>query len=250
MKYFVILLVCSFGFFSTTLNAQTDSVKISRFEKSSHIKTSTLIAPSVFILSGIYLNYARDRQIKQNFQTWIRKGHIDFHTNADDYLQWVPTGELIIAGLSGADARHSGFDKGKYYIISILTTSLVTRGLKEITDEIRPNGGMYSFPSGHTSNAFAGASVLYFEYKDTAPLLAWSGYIFATTTGVLRIYNNAHWVSDVLAGAGLGILIPQLVYHIEPLKKWQPFHKKGELSNFEFIPIIGKYTGFYAQLKF
>ena len=60
-----------------------------------------------------------------------------------------------------------------------------------------------SFPSGHTTVAFAFSTVLA-EYFDTA----WSRIIFygmATLTGFSRIYNNQHWFSDVFAGALLGL---------------------------------------------
>jgi membrane-associated phospholipid phosphatase len=43
-----------------------------------------------------------------------------------------------------------------------------------------------------------------------------SGYIIAATTGYLRIRNNKHWLSDVVAGAGTGILSTRLVYHFYP----------------------------------
>ena len=47
--------------------------------------------------------------------------------------------------------------------------------------------------------------------------------------------NNRHWVSDVVAGAGIGFLVGNLIYHIEPLKNWNPFKKSKNLT---FTPII------------
>ena len=250
MKHFVLLLL-SLGILSDpALSAPPDTLTNSRMVEQPYIKTTAYFLPSALFLSGLFINYADDKKFKQQFQLWIRSGHSDFHTDVDDYLQWAPVGELIISGLAGAEARHQPIDQGRYALISILTTSLVTRGLKEGIGETRPNGGMHSFPSGHTSNAFTGATILYFEYRDTKPLLAWSGYLFATATGVLRIYNNAHWVSDVLAGAGLGILIPQIVYRIEPLKNWHPFPKKREQTKLSFVPVTGRYTGMFVKLRF
>jgi len=250
MKYFSLVFFIFWYFFSTFIQAQTEPVKLNRLESSSFIKTGAFILPSALIVSGTYLGYAKGGRLKQDFQKWIREGHSGFQTDADDYFQWVPTGELVIAGLSGATSRHNSFDRGKYYIISILATSLVTMGLKEFTAEARPDGGTHSFPSGHTSNAFAGATVLYFEYRDTKPLLAWSGYIFASATGVLRIYNNAHWVSDVLAGAGIGIIVPQIIYRTEPLKNRHLFNRKNERTILSLIPVTGRYTGIYVNLRF
>ena len=70
------------------------------------------------------------------------------------------------------------------------------------------------FPSGHTANAFRGAEILHQELKESNKLLSYSGYIVATAVGVLRIYNKDHLLSEVLAGAGLGILSSKLTYWI------------------------------------
>ena len=70
------------------------------------------------------------------------------------------------------------------------------------------------FPSGHTANAFRGAEILHQELKDKNKLLSYSGYLVATTVGVLRIYNKDHLLTEVLAGAGLGILSSKFTYWI------------------------------------
>ena len=54
----------------------------------------------------------------------------------------------------------------------------------------------------------------YKEFKDSNPWLAYSGYALATLVAGSRLYNNRHWVSDVLAGAGFGILSVELSYLI------------------------------------
>jgi len=60
-----------------------------------------------------------------------------------------------------------------------------------------------SFPSGHTTSAFAVASVVAWQYKDT-PWVPVTAYSLATLAGLSRIYDNRHWVSDVVAGAIFG----------------------------------------------
>jgi membrane-associated phospholipid phosphatase len=60
--------------------------------------------------------------------------------------------------------------------------------------------------------SFAAASFLYNEYRDTHKLVAWSGYALATTTGLMRVMNDEHWMSDIIFGAGLAILCNELVY--------------------------------------
>jgi len=62
-----------------------------------------------------------------------------------------------------------------------------------------------SFPSGHTTGAFAAATVFAMEYSDR-PLVRVIAYGSAWLIGLSRITENKHWVSDVLAGAALGLL--------------------------------------------
>jgi len=65
-------------------------------------------------------------------------------------------------------------------------------------------------------DAFAGAEFLAQEYSDKSPVYTIIGYGFAVTTGVFRMYNRDHWFSDVVAGAGFGILSTKAAYLIYP----------------------------------
>ena len=99
----------------------------------------------------------------------------------------------------------------------------------------------YSFPSGHTATAFMGAEFLYQEYKDISPWIGYSGYLIAATTGYLRIYNNRHYLNDVVAGACIGIISTKFAYWLYP----KVFTKsKCHHSNFHTIS-----TPFYADGK-
>jgi membrane-associated phospholipid phosphatase len=72
-----------------------------------------------------------------------------------------------------------------------------------------------SFPSGHTTVAFAAATVFAMEYRDR-PLVPVLSYSAATLIGLSRITENRHWASDVFAGATIGYLCGKLVtnnYH-------------------------------------
>ena len=100
--------------------------------------------------------------------------------------------------------------------------------VKNITKVQRPDGsGSNSFPSGHTATAFAAAEFMRQEYKDASPWYGIAGYAAAMATGILRLYNNKHWVSDVVAGAGVGILSTKLAYWIYPAIKRKFFKHKS-----------------------
>jgi len=87
-----------------------------------------------------------------------------------------------------------------------------------------------SFPSGHTTVAFAAATVFAMEYKDR-PLVPIISYSAATLIGLSRITENKHWTTDVLVGAALGYMTGRLVvnnYHRYAKLKSQP--KKNTVS--------------------
>ena len=94
---------------------------------------------------------------------------------------------------------------------------------------MRPDGSQAnSWPSGHTATAFVGATLLHKEYGLTrSPWFSVAGYGVATATGVMRVLNNRHWVSDVMSGAGIGIMSTELGYAIGDLL----FKGKGLLRN-------------------
>jgi len=204
------------------------------------------IFPATLILVGIIAN---NSQFEQNFQINLRnKVGNDFQFKIDDYLQFAPIFEMYLADALKVKAKNHWFDQTKYLLISTLISAGITQGFKHLIQKTRPDGSSYSFPSGHTTFAVRNATVLYHEFRETAPVLAYSGYVFSATTGAFRMINNKHWLSDVLAGAGLGILVANLVYHFEPFKNFNPFKK---VKNVSFIPRINNQQyGFYFSYSF
>ena len=94
------------------------------------------------------------------------------------------------------------------------------RLIKNNTSVRRPSGrSVSSFPSGHTALSFMAAEFLHQEYGHVSPWYSIAGYTVATATGFLRIYNDKHWFSDVLAGAGIGILSTKIGYWLYPFIK-------------------------------
>ena len=133
----------------------------------------------------------------------------------DDYLEYIMPATPIALNLCGLKSRHD-FKKlallegGSYLFgVAILEAGKYGFGVP------RPdNNACTSFPSGHTFSATAAAEILRREYGEEYPWIAVAGYTVAAVVGAMRIYNNRHWVGDVLAGAGLGILSVSAVYWI------------------------------------
>ena len=72
------------------------------------------------------------------------------------------------------------------------------------------NGGLTSFPSGHTAAAFSAATVLSIEahrsWPKAAPVISPVLFGGATAVGLARMYDSRHWASDVALGATVGTL--------------------------------------------
>ena len=139
---------------------------------------------------------------------------------ADDYLQYAPAVAVYVLNLTPLKGKDNFVDRTAVLATSFLGMTLTVNVLKYSTKVLRPDGSAYnSFPSGHTAMAFMGAEFLRAEYQDTAPWVGVAGYCVATCTGILRIYNNRHYLSDVLAGAGFGILSTRIAYLVYPALK-------------------------------
>lgn len=89
----------------------------------------------------------------------------------------------------------------------------LTQTLKHTTHVLRPDGtDKHGLPSGHTSLAYLGATILHREYGHQSPWISVGGYAAATTTELLRLHNNAHYLNDIFLGAGIGITCTNVAY--------------------------------------
>ncbi|WP_161496058.1 phosphatase PAP2 family protein [Zobellia sp. OII3] len=239
-KRISLILIC---FTLGNLFAQSDSTEIR--PRTNLIKKSIL--PLSLLTTGILLS---DSGWEQSLNATIVDGvGNDFRTHIDDFSRYAPIATLVIANVAGVKARHHWFDQTKKLAVSMILTDVFTRAIKNSVYKLRPDGSdKNAFPSGHTSIAFASGAAVYEEYKDTNRYLAYSGYGFATLTGGLRLANNKHYLSDVLAGAGIGILVTRLVYHFDYLFQWNPFLK---WKNVSLIPRYSDRTlGLYFSKSF
>lgn len=76
------------------------------------------------------------------------------------------------------------------------------------------------------------------EYKAVSPWYGYSAYAAAAATGAIKIMENAHWLSDVLAGAGVGILSTRVAYYVYPIGKEIAGRRKD--LEFRTMPFMGR----------
>lgn len=177
-----------------------------------------LIIPSALIAYGVIgLENHTIKDINTSTKGELNE-HIDSKFTVDDFSQYAPFLSVYALNAVGVKGKHNFKDRtiilGTAYLIMGATVNIA----KHTGNELRPDGSdTFSFPSGHTATAFMGAEFLYQEYKDQSVWYGISGYLVAAGTGFFRMYNDRHWLSDVAAGAGIGMLSTKIAYWVYPL---------------------------------
>jgi hypothetical protein len=184
-----------------------------------------LFAPASLIMAGILFNGNGEESIKMEIKEMRNNNMRDFRTKVDNYLQYSPV--VIAYGLDalGVKSRNPIMERSiilaKGAVINYATVNI----LKKLTRQLRPDETTYnSWPSGHTANAFAAATFLSEEYKYRFKWMPYAAYGLASTVGALRIANNRHYISDVLAGAGFGYLSMKVAYWTHQYR-WSKKHR-------------------------
>lgn len=213
------------------LNADTPAVSDTTLRK-------VVLKPGLrpFIIPAVMLGYGATSFLGDNFirrldystNAELREDHPSFALSIDNQLRYVPALAVYALDLVGVKAKNNVLDRTIMLAGSYAVVSVTAGTLKGLSNRVRPNGSNnHSFPSGHTSLVFMTAEFLHQEYKDQSIWYSIGGYAIATSTGILRLYNNAHWVSDVVAGAGLGILSTKVTYLLYPYIKRKLLHGKS-----------------------
>lgn len=240
MKHFIISLVFSFA----ALHAFNQSVE--RTESSSKTKKWIKItaAPVVLISAGL-LTIDEDHALSRfSIREERNEAMPYFHTHLDNYLQYTPFVAVYALNGLGIKGKNDLINASALLIKSELLMTAIVYPLKQMTHQLRPDSSNYhSFPSGHTAQAFAAATFLQKEYGSKSIWYSIGGYTVATGIGVCRVLNNKHWLSDVLVGAGIGILSTNLVYHTHRYR----WGKKPALT---ILPTYGRGPGLYLAYKF
>ncbi len=200
---------------SSGVNPQVkDPTGNSGMVKTRYFKPASLIIPGAFVIYvGLKPVVSGIRDLDNNIMSSVMARYPDFHTNAADYLMWAPTASIYTFDAFKMKTTHNFKD----HLILDAGSILVTGGAGFVMRKIAAHIPSYSnkgteFPSGHTANAFRGAEIVHQELRYTHPVWSYSGYLVATSVGLLRIYNKNHLFTEVLAGAALGILSTKATY--------------------------------------
>ena len=187
--------------------------------------------PAGLMAAGIFLKSQDKNESKNNVVETESKDLLGFKNHVSDYAQFLPYVGIYAFEWLGMKPKTDW--KNRTAILAkgqLLNLGLVYL-LKKTTNQTRPDGTSFSFPSGHTANAFAGATMLSIEYGEHHKWVPYAAYGVATGVGVMRVATDKHYFSDVLFGAGLGILSMKIAY-------WTHQYQWNK-SNSETDPFLG-----------
>lgn len=205
------------------------TAQLTRLGDTSHsASVAEFVVPAgVFAASALFVRVpalVRAREYVQDHVSHHGKNKI----KADDYITYLPAVAAYAMPLCGYKGEHDLLDRTILLAMSCATFAIVNNTAKYSFREKRPDcNDRNSFPSNHTGIAFVGAEYLRREYWNKNKWVAMSGYVVAATVGYLRVYNNRHWINDVVGGAALGYLSTTLSYWLYPriFKKRARMHR-------------------------
>lgn len=193
-----------------------------------------------------------DVRVRDWVQDDLRKGAPFYDIGS--VTRFVPPVMHMGLGLAGVPSKHALLDRTIEETIAYTCSLSAGYLLKYTVHRMRPDGSDdRSFPSGHSVFAFTGAELTRMDYG-----WGWGGgaYALAVFTGAERLWGDKHWLTDVLAGAGIGILSAHVgAWLLEPVKDlfgiptldWDGFGTgKASVS---FAPVADPFTNsYYATL--
>jgi hypothetical protein len=187
--------------------------------------------------AGVGATAAFDQTIRTHVQARRTAGEDRFMKRWQEINTFYILGGFEAWGELGGDIRAKNVAMDGL-AASLIASGLITPGLKLVVGRERPNttsatfkfrpfSGNYSFPSGHTTQAFVVATVIAENYPTW--WVEGLAYGSAALVGYARIEQNAHFASDVIAGSLIGWSVARAVVHRnngprDPRKlNWSPY---------------------------
>jgi len=256
----LIILVLFILLSALSINAQTDSLRLidtltikthesqNQWYRSRYIQES--IVPVSLALGSLTIvaipGFKEDLQKRFVWNNDQLPGYVNL---GDDYVRYVPAVAEYALSAFGLKSKHHFIDRSVILAVAYIASDFVVYNGKKITKSPRPGGRTtssdgYSLPSQHTAMSFVAATFLDHELGYISPWISIGGYLTAGYVGYARIVRNAHWTSDVLMGAGVGILMTNATYWAyDGVMKLFP-------KNLTITPIIdANQTGIYFCYK-
>lgn len=210
-------------------------------DSTSAFNPTQLIAPGVLLGSGAAIHYfAHDTWDVAIRERMLEMSGGNTGMNFDDFIQYAPLVMDLGLGFTGVNARHCFLDRTIEAALAYACTGILSWSGKTLLCTMRPNGANdQSFPSGHCSFVFTGAELVRREYG-----WGWGAgaYTVAVTVAFMRMYRDWHWFSDVLAGAGVGILSANIgCWLLDPTKRLFGIQLPEKLQ-FAVVPSVDPFS--------
>ena len=207
-------------YIETAAASPIDTLRYSRSNRFLSSQGFRIAGIGVPLLAGSALVRNTNLRIKE-----LRDNSIpNFHNRYDDWLQYAPAAVMVGLKAAGVAGRSSWGRMLTSDAFSVTAMAILVNSLKYSVKKERPDGSAAnSYPSGHAATAFMTATMLSREYGARSLWYSVGAYTAATAVSLGRLANNRHWVGDVLAGAGIGIISTELGYWIAD----QIFKEKG-----------------------
>lgn len=212
MRNFFIILLTFLSFFGVKSQVKDTLVSTEIQNKRFEFAPKKLYVPAGLMVGGLLTDLGKSESIEKEIVEERNELFLGFRNHIDDYVQFAPFVALYAFEWAGMKPRTDWQNRTAIMIKGQILNLGTVYILKKVINETRPDGSQYSFPSGHTANAFAGATLLSIEYGQNHKWVPYAAYAVASGVGVMRLVNNKHYISDVLFGAGLGILSIKAAY--------------------------------------
>jgi len=202
-----------------TMNLSSREFNIQNITESSSTNFSVkqLIVPGAFMVAGVIGAIDSENNLNKSVRDAMQDLSDDHSFKLDEYLRFLPSVSHLILGSVGIKSKHNFKERFLISATSHVAMLAMGYGLKFVLKEQRPDlSDNHSFPSGHVALAFTGAELLRSEYGTAYGI---AGYAVATSVAFLRLYNNKHWLHDVIMGAGIGILSARIGNWLLPFER-------------------------------